>query len=260
MPSLPGLEWTFNTDAALYEKMRPGYPEALYRDIFAACPIGRGSGAVEIGIGGGQATLPILQTGCSVLAVEYGEKLAALCRGKFADHPEFSCVTARFEECSLPEKSYDLIYSASAFHWIPEEVGYRKVFASLKSGGVFARFANHPFHDKGRPGLPEAIEEQYKVYMPGSKEPVEYTEKQAADRAAIALKYGFVDIRHYLYHRQRSFTAEQYIKLLGTYSDHIALPEPVRKEFFEKIRRTIDDFGGEITLYDTLDLQLARKP
>lgn len=32
--------------------------------------------------------------------------------------------------------AYDLIYSASAFHWIPEEIGYTKVYKALKPGGV----------------------------------------------------------------------------------------------------------------------------
>ena len=35
----------------------------------------------------------------------------------------------------------DLVYSASAFHWIPEEIGYSKVYEMLKPGGAFARFA-----------------------------------------------------------------------------------------------------------------------
>lgn len=29
-----GLEWTFDTEAAAYEKLRPGYCEELYRIIF----------------------------------------------------------------------------------------------------------------------------------------------------------------------------------------------------------------------------------
>ena len=32
-----------------------------------------------------------------------------------------------------------------------------------------------------------------------------------------------------------------------------------RKEFFSKIEETIDKYGGKITIYDTIDLELARK-
>ena len=80
-----GLEWTFDTNALNYEKVRPGYSEALYEDIFKAVRLDETSNAVEIGIGVGQATLPVLKTGCRVTAVEYGANLAELCRNKFRD-------------------------------------------------------------------------------------------------------------------------------------------------------------------------------
>ena len=78
--------------------------------------------------------------------------------------------------------------------------------------------------------------------------------------AQIAKKYGFIDIRHALFYRTRTFSAKEYTELLGTYSDHIAIEETIRTEFFSKIEETINQFGGSFTLYDTIDLQLARKP
>lgn len=154
----------------------------------------------------------------------------------------------------------DLIYSASAFHWIPEETGYKKVYDMLKSGGAFARFANHPYKDKGREELHEAIQKIYAVYMPDAPGPREYSANDAEERAGIARKYGFVDISAHLYHRTRSFDAKGYVSLLGTYSDHIAIEENTRKKFFSEIEKTINALGGQITIYDTIDLQLARKP
>lgn len=62
MPVIKGLEWTFDTKASLYEKLRPGYVNELYQDIFDYIPVNEASNVVEVGIGGGQATLPFLQT------------------------------------------------------------------------------------------------------------------------------------------------------------------------------------------------------
>ncbi len=259
MPVIPGLGWTFDTVASTYEKLRPGYVDALYRDILAYRPLDASSRAVEVGIGGGQATEPILKTSCAVTAVEPGANFCALCREKFAAYPKFSAVNGKFEDIDLPPESCDLVYSASAFHWVPEEIGYRKVFDVLKSGGAFARFANHPFKDKGRPGMHEALQAVYAVYMPGSLVPNEYSEEAARTRAEIALKYGFTDIQHHLYHRTRDFTAAEYVQLLGTYSDHIAIEEKTRGRFFREIEQAINGMGGMITIYDTIDLQLARK-
>lgn len=260
MPVIPGLGWTFDTVADTYAKLRPGYVDALYRDLLEYKVIDESSFAVEIGIGGGQATQPILEVGGSVTAVEPGEQFCRLCREKFAAYPKFSVVTGKFEAVVFPPESCDLVYSASAFHWVPEEIGYRKAYAMLKPGGAFARFANHPYKDKGRPGMHEALQAVYAVYMPGSLVPSEYSEEAARSRAEIAAKYGFVDIQHRLYHRTRDFTAAEYIQLLGTYSDHIAIEENTRRRFFGEIKQAINDLGGTITIYDTIDLQLARKP
>jgi hypothetical protein len=130
----------------------------------------------------------------------------------------------------------------------------------LKSGGVFARFANHPYRDKNTNSIHIAFENIYEKYMPGSLVGDEYSEENAKNRANIAYKYGFIDISYRLYRRTRTFTADEYTLLLGTYSDHIAIEETTRMKFFDEIREAINDNGGIITLYDTIDLQLARKP
>ena len=39
MPVIKGLEWTFDTVAPIYEKLRPGYVEELYRTLFEYIPI-----------------------------------------------------------------------------------------------------------------------------------------------------------------------------------------------------------------------------
>lgn len=259
MPITKGREWTFDTVAEIYEKMRPEYPVELYDDILKIIAINESCNAIEVGIGGGQATLPILKTGCKVTAVEYGKNFTELCRQKFKDYPNFSAVNMKFEDYECEKGSYDLIYSASAFHWVPEEIGYPKVFDMLKNGGVFARFANHPYKDKGREELWRAIQKLYAIYMPSASAPNEYTDEDAKNRADIASKYGFTDISYKLYYRTRSFTAKEYSELLNTYSDHTALAESIKKEFFSKVRDAINDYGGQITIYDTIDLQLARK-
>lgn len=98
------------------------------------------------------------------------------------------------------------------------------------------------------------------MYLPNSAAPNAYSEADALSIANIATKYGFVDVSYQLYHRTRTFTSREYIELLGTYSNHIAIEERTRAAFFAKIEAVIEDFGGEITLYDTIDLQLAKKP
>lgn len=264
MPGLSGLEWTFDTVASTYEKFRPGYVKELYKTIFNYIPVNKNSNVLEVGSGAGQATDAILQTGCYLTAVEYGEKFCTLLKEKFINNKNFCVVKGKFEDVPFTENTFDLIFSATAFHWVPEEIGYKKVYALLKKGGVFARFANHPYRDKGNSELAKEIENLYASYYDKyyhtKKDMVgEYSEQQAKDLAMVANKYGFYDIQYALFYRQRVFSAKEYIKLLGTYSDHIAMEEKFRKEFFSKIEEAINSYGGTITIYDTIDLQLARK-
>lgn len=253
---------TFDTAAAAYDRWRPTYAEALYEDLFSAAPIGPGSRVLEIGIGTGQATRPVLETGCALTAVEPGRNLAAFSEEKFRHFPDFQVVISAFEDFSGEDNSFDLIYAATAFHWVKEDVGYEKVFRLLKSGGIFARFANHPCPDPAQSELNDAIQALYAEYLPGrSKEPPRpFPPDQAEAVAAIAGRYGFTDLSCRLYRRKRTFTGEEYTQLLGTYSDHLALKESLRREFFARIRETIELSGNRLVLLDTMDLQLARKP
>ena len=262
MPETKGLEWTFDTVVSAYEKFRPSYPDELYEMILNYTTINESCYAVEVGIGGGQATLPILKTGCNLTAIEYGRGFSELCKEKFKEYPNFSVLTNKFEDTPFENNKYDLVYSATAFHWIVESIGYEKVFSMLKSGGVFARFANHPYPAKDNLPLFEKIQGIYGEYYhnKNQKSPTEYADERAAQIAKIAKKYGFANIKYALFNRTRIFSASDYCALLGTYSDHIAIEETIRKKFFSKIEDAINNYGGTITVYDTIDLQLARKP
>lgn len=258
------LASTFDSVGSNYDKFRPGYLDALYREIFSCCPLDSSSQVLEIGIGSGQATRPFLEIGCHVKAVEPGAKLAALCKEKFSEYPNLTVINQKFEDVSLEAGSFDLIYSATAFHWIPEALGYPKVFSLLKNDGVFAQFANHPDPYVENPKLSEELRQLYKKYFfsfwkEKKRKFFAFTEDGAKLRAEIIEKYGFSNCRYFLFKRLRTFSAKEYIGLLNTYSDHIAIPEPLRNEFFLKIAGVIDRNGGRFVVRDTLDLELAKK-
>lgn len=260
MPVKPGLGWTFDTQAEAYDRWRPHYVAELYRDIFNYLTPGAGRRALEIGSATGQATRPILDAGFSVTAIEPGAQLAELARRNFKGYAGFEVIVRKFEDCALPDGAFDLAYSASAFHWVPERAGYEGVLRALKPGGAFARFANHPYPAPESAELYRDMQRAYARFMPGSKPSPPYTAQAAQARAQLAAKYGFCDIEYRLYRRRRVFSASEYTALLGTYSDHIALPEPERAQFWREIEDAINRHGGCIALDDTIDLELARRP
>lgn len=254
------FEKTFDNATMDYDQSRPVYPEALYQDIFRYKPVSADSHVLEIGLGTGKASPPVLDTGCHFTGIEPGENLIALAKENLRKYANFSCQNQTLQEYVCAEQSFDLIYAATAFHWIPEEYGYARVFRLLKSGGAFARFAYHAGPDRTRRTLAEQIQACYQKYMPREKEYKVFSETDAERLSALAAKYGFVNTRYSLYHVTKDFTADEYMALLRTYPDHMSLDEDSRRKLFDGIHTAIAQNGGTVTVYYTMDLELAEKP
>jgi SAM-dependent methyltransferase len=82
------LRNTFDRDALLYDKARPGYPDALFRDIIAFSNIPETGSILEIGCGTAQATLPFARRGYSIHCIELGASLAAVAERNLAPYPK----------------------------------------------------------------------------------------------------------------------------------------------------------------------------
>ena len=132
------LRRTFDQDAELYDRARPGYPEQLLDDACAVAGLGPGSAVLEIGSGTGHATLPPARRGCSVVCVELGRQLAAVARTKLARFPRVAIVTAPFETWTPPHRAFDAVFAASSWHWLDPDVRYVKAAALLRPGGALA--------------------------------------------------------------------------------------------------------------------------
>ena len=254
------LRLTFNEDEANYDKWRPSYVPELFDEIIGYSDIDETKQALEIGIGTGQATLPILQTKCKLTAIEIGGNLAEYSKRKFDSFSNFEIVNIDFESFYANNNTFDLIYSATAFHWIPEEVGYKKVFDLLKSGGVLALFWNHPFVCRTDDLLHLEIQKVYNEFRPSNKKLIEFDKSDCTKIVEIINQYGFKNCYSKLFHQTRTFTADGYIALLNTYSDHRALPIDVKTKLENGIAAAINSFGGILHVYDTMDLYLAQKP
>ncbi len=252
------LRTTFNTDEYNYDKTRPDYPIELFEDVFNCSNLYADRDVLEIGIGTGQATLPFLQKGCNLTAVELGDRLARYCKQKFSAFANFRVINSDFLKADLPEKHFDLIFSATAFHWIPKESGYAKIKTLIKPNGVLALFWNHPFVSNVNDETNRASIAVYQKYRPNDKTPIQFDESKCQAINNELAHYGFKDIQSKIYRRTRTLTSEDYVNLIKTYSDHNALPAQIRLAFEQEMKQTIDDVGGKINIYDTIDLYLAK--
>ena len=110
-----GNETKFNEVADVYDKMRPGYVEELYKDIFNYANLNPQSKILEIGVGTGQATCPFLEKGCDLTAVEIGNNLASYTAKKYEKYKNLMVKNEAFQEFDSPDNTFDLIYSEVIF-------------------------------------------------------------------------------------------------------------------------------------------------
>jgi protein-L-isoaspartate O-methyltransferase len=252
-----------------YDKWRTRYCDELFTDLLEYAKLDSNKTALEIGPGTGQATEPILKTGCSYLAIELGGNLAEFTKNKFGSYPNLKIINAEFESYSMGKSQFDLVYSAAAFQYIPEEIGYLKIFDLLKSNGTFAlmwtptdeKSANEPLYSK----IQEVYEEYFRPDPRAEyKYDVKYRNLDPASeqllRTSMLEQYNFVDIKCCNYHETRELSADDYVSLKSTYWGQINLQEPFKSKLNDGIRDVIKSFGNRITLHDTIVLYLARKP
>jgi SAM-dependent methyltransferase len=163
-----GLGQLFDEVPQLYDRVRPGYPDALFADLVALTGMGAGSPVLEVGCGTGQATRSLAALGCSVTAVEPGAGLAALARRRLSGFGNVTVEPATFEEWDDRGRRFDVVVAASAWHWVDPAIGWRRAREVLHPGGWMAVLGHVVV---GRPGEPEVYAETadlHERFSPGN--------------------------------------------------------------------------------------------
>jgi SAM-dependent methyltransferase len=257
------LRATFDSAAHLYHQSRPDYPEELYHELMHLADLRSGDRLLEIGCATGKATLPLAGRGFRITCVEIGAELAAMARQNLAGFPDVEVIEGAFETCPpSPESGFDLVFAATAWHWIDPAVKYQRAWELLRTGGHLAVWsATHVFPDGGDPFFRE-IQDVYDEIgegLPagaGRPRPGELPD----DAAEIVGSGWFEDaaVRHFDW--EISYTAEEYIRLLDTFSGHIAMDAPKRNRLYREIRsRLARRADGRLRRHWGAVLQVARR-
>jgi len=258
----------FDKNVNSYEKYRPTYCVELYQNVIDYAKFGNGKFAIEVGCGTGQATKPFLDTGGHVTAFEIGANLADYTQNKFFDYKNLTVIAKPFEYFPFEENSVDFVFAATSFHWVSNiengEPGYPLAHKILKPDCVLACWWNTPIPCYENPKLKKEMQDVYNKYAPeiAHNETADEFEQTYIKRCVhIAWRHwqnGFYGAIFNLYHTYRTFSADNYIGLLHTYSDHMNLSEDTRTALFDAIYNIITKHG-EIIIQDRIDLHMGRK-
>jgi SAM-dependent methyltransferase len=253
---------TFDEIAELYDRARPYYREELFDDLFEYAGIAPNESRVlEIGSGTGRATEPLARRGAEVVGIELGANLARIARQKLARFPRVKIITANFETWE-PDGLFDIVFAATAWHWIDPRRRYALAAHALKPHGVLAfAQATHAFPSDVDPFFLEVQEAYVAIGMPWSGEwpppPPEELPDSCSEIEASGL---FEDVQAIRSLWTTEYDADSHVALMRTASDHRLIEEAKREWLFSEMRKMIARRpGGRITKHELMILHLARK-
>jgi SAM-dependent methyltransferase len=237
------LRTMFEQAPDLYDRARPVYPGELFDDLAELAGLSRDARVCEVGCGTGQASVPLAERGYRLTCVELGTQLAAVAARKLARFPDAEVVNADFETWRPDSAGYDAVVAFTAFHWIDPAVRYTKPASLLRPGGALAVVATHHVLPPDGDPFFVSVQEDYEAVVPDDPQTAEGPPRPPDAAAGLddeILASGLfrnVGERRYIWYT--TYTADEYIDVLNTYSGHRALDMERRSDLFDRIRRRI---------------------
>jgi ubiquinone/menaquinone biosynthesis C-methylase UbiE len=242
----------FDGVAQLYDASRPGYPAEIVDFLAATADVGPGSAVLEVGCGTGQLTRDLARIGLDLTAIDIGPAMIATARRALADAP-VSLQACSFEDFAAADSSFDLIVSATAFHWIDPEVRFSKAARLLRPGGWLALLATAELYDDP---LNAVLRE---MWVARSEDKAWSARKAPADADAIRASGLFDEPVHRSAQRRTTVPAETVIGVENTRATTLSWPADIREAFTAELRSQLaPDAQVSVTLAAALTMARVR--
>lgn len=254
-------KWTFSKIAEDYDAVRPHYPSELIQTLLRETGISGSARVLEIGCGTGQLTRYLAPYGFQIQAIDIGAALIEIAQKHCRAFPGVQFVQSAFEDFPIPDERFDLIVSATAFHWLDPSVRFEKSAALLKAGGHLAVINNVSLYQQHKGAIRQQLDEIYERVIP---------RKNAAQYVSLASKRGGLkqefqncpwleEFKSFSFPYTHQLSAADYIRLLNTFSYQHNLPPDVKHQLFEEIESAVRADGDQIALPYEAVLMLGTK-
>jgi SAM-dependent methyltransferase len=247
---------SFGTDAAGYDRARPGYPDALVARIVAESP---GLDVLDVGCGTGIAARQFQAAGCAVLGVEPDARMAGFARAR-----GLPVEVATFEAWDPVGRKFDAVIAAQSWHWVDPVTGAAKAAQVLRPSGRLAIFGHvyeppaevaGPFAAARRRVVPDAPF----ANLP-ARRPLDLYQSAYAKIADKIRETGqFREPEQWRFDWEQSYTRDQWLALLPTTGGLTRLRPDHLADILGEVGTAIDALGGAFTMsYTTLATSAAR--
>ena len=161
------LDWDYTDLARSYLK-RPEYCTSALEQMFLLTGTQPGMLACDVGAGTGNLTVPLLERGLRVVAVEPNAAMRTLGIGRTAHHKEINWISGRGEEMGLAFSAFDLVTFGSSFGVVERAAALAEAARILKDGGWFVCLWNHrDLDDPVQQSIERLIQQEVPDYQYG---------------------------------------------------------------------------------------------
>jgi SAM-dependent methyltransferase len=225
--------------ADLYDRYRPSYPDELIADLAALVPAG--GHVLDIGTGTGKASRLLVARGVDVLGVEIDAKMAEVARGHGVP-----VEVSGFEAWDDRGRTFDLVVSAQAWHWVQPGPGAAKVGRLLRPGGAFSPFWNFEDLTDAEQAAADAVYAEVApdlagTNVSGANRP---QHRPYVDDLTASGQFASVAVRTYRWARE--YPVDFWVERVGTHSDHLSLGADRLAELQSALRAGLGALGPAV--------------
>ena len=227
--------------ADAYNKARPRYPEELICRAVELAQLPSDAIILEVGCGPGIATTAFAQLGFSMVCLEPSQEACQLARQNCASYPSVEIANTTFEEWQLETERFNAVLAATAWHWVPPEIGYPKAAAALQENGSLILLWNmtpQPPYE-----VYQALNEVYQTHAPSLGR---YEDRETQEKILRGIGQNVIDSGQFknLVSEQLAcevtYSIDDYLTLLNTFSPYMMLDPQKRDSLFEGLREVLE--------------------
>jgi ubiquinone/menaquinone biosynthesis C-methylase UbiE len=241
----------FDRVAELYDASRRGYPKEIVHFMLAAAGLETGGVVLEVGCGTGQLTEQLAHYGLKVTAIDISPAMVTAARRRVGRSAvRFDVVS--FEEFDAADTSFDLVVSATAFHWVDPEVKFAKSARLLRPDGWLALLATGERYDD--PFGAALLD----MWVARSDDAGTWAKQRKLSDTEIINTAGLFDTPVEKTQSERlRLSRDVVIGVESTRATSLSWSDEIRQDFIDELRQHLR-FQPQVTLTQETSLSMAR--